>query len=460
MEGLNKVYGRLLDGVLVPGSFRPNGASGIVSNSTKGQGFSVARTSAGLYTVTFDEKWPSVTGGGLVGFYANARIAAAENPVIVKGSVVSQANKTAQIRLWQAATGGVTEGKGIIPLPLHLFTSFTKKLPIPGTDVVPDPSNPPVAVATGDTIAWGFDADNEQVGISFQVPQDWDGVSDITLKFGWHPQSGTAIADTKTVIWQYSYHAINGSGEAVDNGTDVDAAVTYTQSGAGTDKEGIVSSIALDYDNANQPLTPGDIVTGTFGIDFTTMTYAAGVMFMHAWIEYNSSTPVADQPFLQRVNGATDRAMRLAWPVSDVTLLQLLGGVPKPPDFSAAADITIHFMAKMAGATDTPTLGIGTWDGEGDTEVVDTSGALSDSLAEVIATIGNADLAAPPGFLNFRVTPGAHTTDILYIYSAWIEYTRSDFATTGQVFALTDLAADADNEVDFLAVIQDSLVAA
>jgi len=46
--------------VRVSGSFRPNGASAVSATNNKGVGFTVARTSLGLYTLTFADKFPTL----------------------------------------------------------------------------------------------------------------------------------------------------------------------------------------------------------------------------------------------------------------------------------------------------------------------------------------------------------------------------------------------------------------
>lgn len=88
-----------LNRVLLHGSFRPNGAGGIVAGSTKGKGFSVARDNVGLYTVTFADVFPES-----VSFLFGVRAADA-TPTIVQGGDFSAANKTLQIRLLQEAAG-------------------------------------------------------------------------------------------------------------------------------------------------------------------------------------------------------------------------------------------------------------------------------------------------------------------------------------------------------------------
>lgn len=48
------------DVVIIAGSFAPNGSSAISASSRKGKGFTVARTSAGLFTITLTEKYANL----------------------------------------------------------------------------------------------------------------------------------------------------------------------------------------------------------------------------------------------------------------------------------------------------------------------------------------------------------------------------------------------------------------
>lgn len=128
-------------------------------------------------------------------------------------------------------------------------------------------------------------------------------------------------------------------------------------------------------------------------------------------------------PLLARVNGATDKALRLAWAASSSVEVQF-APISYPGDLDDTAAVTVHFLAAMAGATDTPTLTVGYFEGVGDTDAGGATGALSASVAEVSRSIAAGDVGAHPKAANITVTPGAHTTDILYLYAAWVEYTR------------------------------------
>lgn len=128
-------------------------------------------------------------------------------------------------------------------------------------------------------------------------------------------------------------------------------------------------------------------------------------------------------PSLARINGATDKALRLVWAASSSIEVQF-APFAYPGDLDDTAAVTVHFLAYMAGATDTPTLTVGYYEGIGDTDAGGATGALSASLAEVSRSIAAGDIGAHPKVANIVVTPGAHTTDALYIMAAWVEYTR------------------------------------
>lgn len=138
----------------------------------------------------------------------------------------------------------------------------------------------------------------------------------------------------------------------------------------------------------------------------------------HGGILASDSTPI-----LNLTNGDTDSALRLSWAASNsdaVTFQMAL-----PPDLNEAAAVEIHLRAAMAGTTDTPVIDADSFFNEGDTKVEDASAAITGAtVAEYTISIAAADVPAGAQTLSFELTPGAHTTDILYVYAIWVEYTR------------------------------------
>lgn len=132
-------------------------------------------------------------------------------------------------------------------------------------------------------------------------------------------------------------------------------------------------------------------------------------------------------PILDMANGDTDSGIILTWAASnsDAVIFQ----VPLPPNLDTTADVVVHFRAKMAGATDTPTIASDAYFNEGDTKVEDVSSALGATYAENTITITAADVPTGAQTLTVELTPGAHTTDILYLSAIWIEYTGTTLAS-------------------------------
>ena len=63
----NRVHDKLWalgqDRVLMQGRFRPNGAGAVDNDLNKGLGFSVARDSAGVFTITFEDRFRDLESG-------------------------------------------------------------------------------------------------------------------------------------------------------------------------------------------------------------------------------------------------------------------------------------------------------------------------------------------------------------------------------------------------------------
>lgn len=277
--------------ILISGSFRPNGASGVVSSSEKGAGWSVARSGTGLYTVTFNEK---LRDG--VRAIASIREAGADFIHVQCGDYVA-ASRTLQIRVGRPLGGGIT---GFIPLDI------------------------------------------------------------------------TALREIAS--------------------DDIQALAAH-----------------------------GGLLTAD------------------------------SDPSLARVNGATDKALRVTWDTSNDTDEVAFPSIPWPPDLDASQDVSVHLLAKMAaGGMDTPVIDVQAWEGEGDTEMGGATAALSTTLAELSVTLGNANITGHPGFLNLQLVPGAHTNEALHLYAAWLEYSKE------QALQGVDLSADADNEISFWVISEES----
>jgi hypothetical protein len=129
-------------------------------------------------------------------------------------------------------------------------------------------------------------------------------------------------------------------------------------------------------------------------------------------------------PLLERVNGATDKALRLKWAASASDEIAFAPFV-YPPDLDDAAAVEVHILAASGGATNSPVVAVGFFEGVGDTNAGGNTAAVTGtSVAEYSVSIAHGDVGAAPKAASVTLTPAAHTTDALYLYGAWIEYTR------------------------------------
>jgi len=148
----------------------------------------------------------------------------------------------------------------------------------------------------------------------------------------------------------------------------------------------------------------------------------------HGGILASDSTPI-----LERVNGATDRALRLKWVINDVAEIAH-PPVPLPPDRDPAEDVIVHLLLARDGTTDDCDIDVLAFSNgvtgttyAADTEMGGKTAALTadaNIIVEATVTLTSTNVIGPPGMLTLSLLPDAHTTNIIYLYGAWIEFTR------------------------------------
>lgn len=152
-------------------------------------------------------------------------------------------------------------------------------------------------------------------------------------------------------------------------------------------------------------------------------------------------------PVLERVNGATDKALRLRWAAASVVEVQFPPLIiPAAAQTANAATVYLH-CEKDANAN-TVTIDVQAFAGKGDTEMGAATATIAQALGRYSATIAAADLgaaAAAGSFLNLSLVPSAHAGDALHLYGAAVEFDT-----------LVDLSSDADNEVSFQAIFRNN----
>jgi hypothetical protein len=186
------------------------------------------------------------------------------NPtVFIHSATDPDSDNTQWMSLSHDQTDGVIDvGTGSIRFADAIITpTFTLDTAIPASSASLGPSAPGTVVQQN-TIGLGFDpAGSEYAYIEYEVPDEWDGASDIKVKVYWEAESGDAVAAGETVTWLLDYNSIAWGTEVYDNGTEASATVTYTQAGGGdADKQTYESEMTLPYNDADQPIAAGDLI--------------------------------------------------------------------------------------------------------------------------------------------------------------------------------------------------------
>lgn len=128
-------------------------------------------------------------------------------------------------------------------------------------------------------------------------------------------------------------------------------------------------------------------------------------------------------PSLKRVNTSTDKKQRIAWAAASV--IEIANDFQIPPDLDTSFPLTFNMRAAMAGATDIPVVSVGLFADVGDTNFGGNTAAVTGTGVATYSVIAaSSDLGAFPSSVSISLTPAAHGTDILYVYSTWITYTK------------------------------------
>ena len=214
------------------------------------------------------------------------------------------------------------------------------------------------------------------------------------------------------------------TGGLVDNqaGSDVNQAGKITVVSGGEIE--VQSGATLDIQTGASFALPGELGKGYIPLDISSLreiaTNAIQNLAAHGGILASDS-----QPDIARVNGATDKALRVTWATDEVDEVQF-PSVGLPPDMDTAVDWTIHLMVDKDGNTDTAAnIDVQVFAGVGDTEMGGATPAITETApAEKTVTITAANTPVLPTFINISLVPSAHANDVMYLYAAWIEYTK------------------------------------
>jgi hypothetical protein len=251
--------------------------------------------------------------------------------------------------------------------------------------------------------------------IPFKVARTSAGLYKITLDHGW-PELITAVGSAQvnsevdqTIVTFGQYSAATASAPAT-----MDLLVSQKEQGF----------IPLELVNARE------LVTNQFDTVASSGFHVGGLLG-------NGTTPSAIV-----TNPGTDGSAYLSWVASNSAKISW-PGIPVPPDVNAAGIITVNLLACMSGSTDTPAITVDAWNGVGGTTLGGATPALAPATSSQpnLVQLALSAAVAYPSPLTIGLTPGAHTTNAVNLYAAWLTYVKAS--------NLVDLAANANNSVSF-----------
>lgn len=247
-----------------------------------------------------------------------------------------------------------------------------------------------------------------------------DGSGNSAVEFGdalWYVDADTPKLSKKATGYFYGFALAEiGAGE-----TETIQVMHVPAPGTGTLAAGSIGTPQLANNGVTAGKLTASLATGIVQLPLALAREIATNDIINA--SGNGGLLASDTtPILKRLNAATDKKQVIEWAASNND--EIVWDFVYPPDLDDAAAVTVHLLAKMGGATDTPVIAVSYFEGVGDTNAGGNTAALSASLAELVVTISAANVGAAPNSASIGIAPGAHTNDAVQLLAAWVEYTR------------------------------------
>jgi hypothetical protein len=112
----------------------------------------------------------------------------------------------------------------------------------------------------------------------------------------------------------------------------------------------------------------------------------------------------------------------ISWSAANVDKIGWSIAIPSDWQYSVAP--TVYLYARMSGATNTPTIAVGAFQGINGADLGGATGALSGSAATVSRTL-TALTSGSGRNLTISLVPAAHGTDAVQLLAAWVEYAQA-----------------------------------
>lgn len=240
-------------------------------------------------------------------------------------------------------------------------------------------------------------------------------------------------ADTPKLSKKSSGYFFGIASEAITSGSTATIKVMHIPSpGAGTLGSGTVGATNLATDSvttvkiADAQVTAAKLTTtmatGFINLPLTGWRLTAANDIAAKNAADGGLISLDTDPTLKRVNAATDKQLRIAWAATSV--VEITCQFAYPPDLDDTAAVTFNALMGMSGAADTPVIAVSFWEGVGDTNAGGNTAALAAAVAQKTVVIAAGDVGAYPKAATVGLIPAAHGTDAIYMYAAWITYTR------------------------------------
>lgn len=232
-------------------------------------------------------------------------------------------------------------------------------------------------------------------------------------------------ADTPKLSKKSTGYLFGFALEAITSGsTDTINVMKVPTPGAGTLAAGSVGTTQLAASGVTAAKLSATLKTGFVPLPLTAWRLIATNDVAASGSADGGTLSLDTAPKLKRVNAATDKKLRVEWAAS--SSIEITQDFVYPPDIDEASVVTVKILAASGGATNSPTVAVGYFENVGDTNAGGNTGAVTGtSVALYSVQIAASDVGAVPAAASVTLTPAAHTTDALYIYGTWIEYTRA-----------------------------------
>lgn len=232
-------------------------------------------------------------------------------------------------------------------------------------------------------------------------------------------------ADTPKLSKKASGYLFGVAREAINSSaTDTINVLHIPSPGSGSVASGAISTTKLAANAVTAAKLSTTLATGFISLPLSTWRLIATNDIPASGSADGGTISKDTAPLLERINGATDKGLRIKWAAAGV--VGITNQFAYPPDLDDTAAVTVNLLYYKGSNTDSAmTAAVNYFEGIGDTNAGGNTAALTGTTATKVAvTIAASDVGTYPNVASVEIVPGTHASDILYLLACWIEYTR------------------------------------